>query len=290
MLLRHLVSHFLQQQAKAKFSEAMRGGASAAPKSVPRASPLLVDGLIVYPSDLDAGGVLDLTKEKQTTHCETLIEQSGVFGSRRIALVELGEGEVAGKNMACVLKLIRPLWVISIGFASGLSPTAQRGQILMASRIINEKGDARRVGLALAADQSPPPGIHWGDLLTVGHLPKTSAAKKLLAASGATAWDADSYFVAEAAAGLPTFISVRIISEAIDDELPKAIQVFRDQKSIAAKLGAAAGALFEQPSSLAAMWKMRDEAIKLSDRLGKFLVGVVEQLPRREPSTEQKKT
>ncbi len=288
MLLRHLVSHFLQQHAKAKFTEAVRGGAAPDPKSVPRPSPLVVDGLIVYPSDLDAGGVLDLTKEKQTTHCETLTEQTGVFGSRRVALVELGDGVAASKNMATALKLIRPLWVISIGFASGLSADARRGQIVMASRIINEHGDAHRAGLALAAGQSPPAGIHWGDLLTVDRLPKTSAEKKSLAASGATAWDADSYFVAEAAAAAPTFISVRIISEALGDELPKAIKIFRDQTSLAAKLGAATGALLDQPSSLAAMWKMRDEAIKLSDRLGKFLVGVVEQLPQRDPTTEQK--
>lgn len=289
MLLRHLVTHFLKQQAHAKFTEAMRNGAEPSPKSAPHAQPLLVDGLIVYPSDLDGGGAVDLLQEKQITHCEGLVEQTGLFGGRRVALVELGDGAVAGTRMDLALKLIKPLWIISMGFASGLLPEIRRGQFVMASRIRNERGNTLPAGLSLAAGQSPPPGIHWGDLLTVESLPTTPEEKKAFAASGAAAWDADSYYTATAVAGATTFISVRIVSEADGDELPKGVKVIRDQKSFAAKLGAATGALLDQPSSLATMWKMRDEAIKLSDRLGKFLLGVVEQLPRREPTNADTK-
>ena len=40
----------------------------------------------------------------------------------------------------------------------------------------------------------------------------------------------------------------------------------------------AAGAIFNRPSSVKDMWNLREEAIKASDRLAKFLEGTVEQL------------
>ena len=58
-------------------------------------------------------------------------------------------------------------------------------------------------------------------------------------------------------------------------------QFVQKQKTFAAKLGAVTGALLDQPGSVQKLWKMRDDAIKLSDRLAKFTQGVVEQLPQR---------
>src|SRR5690349_15881300 len=96
MLLRHLVTQFLQQQAKAKFAEALREG--VAPKSPPDSKtprhdvPLLLDGLIFYPSELDGGGLIDLLKDKQTSYCESFTERIGSLGPRRVALIETGDG------------------------------------------------------------------------------------------------------------------------------------------------------------------------------------------------------
>lgn len=296
MLLRHLVTQFLQQQAHAKFAEAMRKGPTADAKSpsktnaAPHATPLLVDGLILYPSEVDAGGVLDQTKEKQVTYCESFKEQLGVFGPCRVALLEVGDGPKAGIVTAEALKLIRPLWVISLGFASGLAPNVRRGQIVMASRIVNEQGTALRAGIPVAAGEPPQPGLHQGDLLTVNRIPESAKEKQTLAGSGAIAWDMDSHHVAAAVGANSLLISVRIISEAIDDQLPQALKAYREQKSLAGKLGAVTGALLDQPSSIQKMWKLQDDAIKLSDRLAKFLLGVVEQLPRREANTNKSKT
>jgi adenosylhomocysteine nucleosidase len=289
MLLRHLVSQFLQSQAQAAFSDAMQK--KSAPREgqpAPHATPLFVDGLLLYPSELDGGGILDLTHEKQVNYCELFTERLGVFAGRSVALIEVGEGAKAREATEAALKLIRPMWVISFGFASGLTAEARRGQIVMATRVINERGDSHRAGLTLAAGQLPPPGIHWGDLFTVDKLPESTEQKRSLAKLGAVAWDSDSYFIASAASAEPTFISVRVISEGIDDELPKAVKVFREQKTLAGKLGAATGALLDQPASLQKMWKLRDDAIKLSDRLARFLVGVVEQLPNRAPERDSK--
>jgi adenosylhomocysteine nucleosidase len=74
------------------------------------------------------------------------------------------------------------------------------------------------------------------------------------------------------------FLSVRVISDAVDDELPPEIEKLMASKSFARQLGAAAGAIFKRPSSIKDMWKLREDAVRLSDRLATFLSGVVEQL------------
>ena len=79
--------------------------------------------------------------------------------------------------------------------------------------------------------------------------------------------------------GRGALLPVRIITEAVDDQLPIEIEVLLEQKSLAAKLGAATGALFRRPSSVKDMWKVKEDALKASDRLARFLVDVVGQLP-----------
>ena len=73
-------------------------------------------------------------------------------------------------------------------------------------------------------------------------------------------------------------ISVRLITEALDDELPPEIENLLAQKTIAAKIGATAGALLSRFSAAKDLWQLREDALKGSDRLAKFLRGVLAQL------------
>ena len=72
--------------------------------------------------------------------------------------------------------------------------------------------------------------------------------------------------------------ALRIISDALDDELPKEVERLLAQKTIAGKLGAAAKAVFQRPGSALDFIKLQDDALKASDRLAKFLTGLVVQL------------
>ena len=90
----------------------------------------------------------------------------------------------------------------------------------------------------------------------------------------------ETFAVAKAcAAAGRRLLSVRIISDAVDDELPPEIEHLLHQKTLAGKLGAAAGAVLNRFSAAKDLWQLREDALKASDRLAKFLVGVVEQLP-----------
>jgi adenosylhomocysteine nucleosidase len=92
--------------------------------------------------------------------------------------------------------------------------------------------------------------------------------------------DMETFAVVEACQQAKTIcMSVRVVSDGLEDELPREIEQLLGQTTLAAKLGAAAGAIFQRPSSVKDMWKLKEDAIKASDRLARFLTGVIAQLP-----------
>jgi nucleoside phosphorylase len=151
----------------------------------------------------------------------------------------------------------------------------------MADSVANESREQFSVGIKLEPQVlAATKGLHVGRLLSVDRLIRQPAERRILHEEhDALACDMETISVARACQELNTrLLSVRIISDAVDDELPPEIEHLLSQKSIAGKLGAAAGAVFQRPSAAKDLWKLREDALKASDRLGKFLRGVLGQL------------
>jgi adenosylhomocysteine nucleosidase len=66
-------------------------------------------------------------------------------------------------------------------------------------------------------------------------------------------------------------LSVRIITDGVDDELPVEIDHLAKQTSLAGKLGAVTGAVFRRPSSMKDLYRLKETALLSSDRLAEFL-------------------
>jgi adenosylhomocysteine nucleosidase len=122
--------------------------------------------------------------------------------------------------------------------------------------------------------------LHVGRLLTVDRLIRhPDERRKLHADHAALACDMETFAVAQACRDAGTrLLSVRIISDAIDDELPREIEHLLSQTTLAGKIGAAAGAVMHRWGAAKDLWNLREDALKASDRLAKFLRGVVTQL------------
>ena len=290
-MLRWIVNNWVRKMTRDKVYESVaqaardslnpRGQSEAEADNPPaEAAPCRI--LVVFAMGVEAGGMVDLLQNVVTTQGPTFLEHCGFLGKQRVALIETGIGRnLAASATADAVSVHQPEWIISAGFAGALSPILKRGHILMASHLVDLRGHKLGVGLQMDSESlATNPGLHIGRLLTVDELVRTPAEKRQLAEQhDAVACDMETTAVGEVCSREKVrFLSVRIISDAVDDELPKEIGRLLDQTSLAAKFGAATGAILGRPASIKDMWKLRAEAIRASDRLGRFLVGIVEKL------------
>ena len=96
--------------------------------------------------------------------------------------------------------------------------------------------------------------------------------KSLFQHYGALAVDMETYAVAEVCRRRNVaFSSIRVINDTADELLPKDVNHLLVQKTHAARLGAALGAVFRRSASIKDMYQLKENALIASGRLAKFL-------------------
>jgi adenosylhomocysteine nucleosidase len=294
MMWRHLVQQWIQQSAQQKMlgmvAEAQRAAQYrfADPEvQAAFAREQRCEIAVLFALGVEAGGTVDLLQNAVSMRCPNFVEHAGELGGRRVALVETGTGRQAAAAAAeDVIALHRPGWIISAGFAGGLRAGLRHGHIVMVDVVLDTAQRQFSLGLHIGLEAlKSSPALHVGPLLTVDRLARTVAEKRQLSEScSALACDMETLAVVEICQREKVrCLAIRIITDTLEEEIPKEVERLLDQKSLAARLGAATGALLNRPSSLKDMWQLKEEALKASDRLGRFLVGVIGQLDPRLP-------
>lgn len=304
MLLRWLVNQYLRDTAEGKLREVVTGivperneqaterpprqdirAASAANNSEQTPPPdfLPCHAAFIFALGIESGGLVDLLANSETSKHGHGIERAGKLAGREVAIIESGVGQKAAARATTeAIKFYQSKWVISAGFAGGLDEKLRRGHIVMADDVMNAAGDRIPIDLQLDRESiAATKGLHVGRLVTIDSILRDPAERRRLAEKhGAIACDMETYAVAAACheQNVP-FLAIRIVSDAVDDELPPEIELLLKQKSLAGKLGAAAGAVLKRFSAAKDLWKLREDALKASDRLAKFLVGTINELP-----------
>jgi len=296
MLLRTLVHQFVRKAAEEKLreelarrgmhpeKEADKADSDDSKKDDARESPQLpaCDIALVFAMGIESGSTVDLLKKSVTTRCHSFMEHAGQIGQRDVIIADTGAGcERSRQATADLLKIFKPKWVVSAGFAGALREDLRRGNVVMPDRIADVDGNE------LGVDFQVPPsvlretkGLHVGRLLTIDHLIDSPEEKEELGSKhDAIACDMETFAVAEACKEANVrFVSVRVISDALNDRLPPELGTMVKQHSLAGKLGAATGAIFKRPSSVKDMWELKATASKASQTLANFLAGVIPQL------------
>jgi len=305
VLLRWLVNQYLQDAVQGKgreiLGEVLRGttagpnlssgdskSAGDDPAPGPRTPnsqlPLLpCQVAFIFALGIESGGLVDLLQGAETSRHKHGVERAGKLAGREVVIVESGVGaRAAARATAEAIRFYEPRWVVSAGFAGGLTDMVRRGHIVMADEVANVSGHRLPVGLRLDAQWlAATKGLHAGRLLTVDSIiRKPEERRRLAAAHDAIACDMETFGVTQACQEHGTrLISVRIISDAVDDELPPEIEHLLGQKTLASQVGAAAGAVLKRFSAAKDLWQLREDALKASDRLAKFLANLLTQLP-----------
>ena len=303
MLLRWLVNNYLREAAEGKVRDVVAGVMNPSAPAPPgersegrRERPALEEGeageqpapellpcdaVFVFGSGMEAGGLVDLLKGSERSKHAHGIEHAGKLAGREVVVIESGEGaKASARAVTEAIKFYQPAWVISAGFAAALDGNFKRGHIVLADEVQNEQGEKLAVGLKVDP-QSLAKGVSIGRLLSVSEVVRHPADRRRLAEQhAAIACDMETFAIAQACQQHNVrLLAVRIITDALDDELPPEIAHLLKQKTIAAKIGATAGALLNRFSAAQDLWQLREDALKASDRLAKFLQATLSQLP-----------
>ena len=287
MVWQAMLRSWLQQQAKSAMYAAAAGAASqrAAGQegaTEPGAAPAKCDVGLVFALGIEQGGLEDLLGGVVTTQGTDFVARQGTLKGRNVVLIEAGVGPLAAaRGTQALLAGHRPQWVISAGFSGALDPRLKRGDIIMADSIADGEGRRLSIDFKISPEAvAATPGLHVGRLLTVDRIVRSPEEKRELGQQHeCLAVDMESWAVGEVCRQAKTrFMAVRIVSDSLDDALPADIERLARQKTRAARLGAAAGAIFRRPASLKDMLRLKEDALVASDKLAKFLSGVIVQL------------
>jgi adenosylhomocysteine nucleosidase len=297
MMLRWFVQNLIRQTAREGLASVMAGGPgresaatesaateSAASEAVADQPPPLppCDVAVLMGTDIEAEGLFSRLARRVTTRCASFVEHAGLLGERSAIVAETGTAERdVARATEDVIQLHRPPWIVSAGFAGSLSPAVDRGHFLMADHVVDLQGRRLSVGLGMDSQTlQARRGLHVGRLLTVDRLLRGPEEKAELGRRHeALACDMETMVIAEICRQHKVrFLAVRVITEGLDERLPVELERMFAQKTIAGKLGAATGAILRRPGAVKDWWKFQQEALQASQRLAKFLRGIVAQL------------
>ena len=284
-MLRSLVQIWLQNAAKTKardvLAQAAKEQLASAAAPPPAEEPKTCHFGVVFAMGIESGCFEDLLQGVLTIRGSGFTLREGGLRGRRVVVILSGPGR---KNAARATEVLidghRPARVVSAGFAGGLSSQLKRNDILIADRLLDTSGGADIPVCAVDGDQHDrqeclsSPGVHRGPLLTADHVVRLPEERKsLFQRYGALAVDMETFAVAEVCRRRQVaFSSIRVINDLADERLPHDVEHLLTQKTGAARLGAALGAVWQRPASFKDMYQLRENALIASGRLAQFLV------------------
>lgn len=171
----------------------------------------------------------------------------------------------ARRAMQAALARIRPRLVLSCGFAGGLNPELQSGDVLFQS----EKSDELDAALEKA-------GARRGRFYCASGIASTASQKRALREqTGADAVEMESEAIREVSRslGLPC-VTIRAISDAADEDLPLDFNLLLDANQNL-RLGKLAAALALSPGKIPGLLRLRRSTRQAARRLAGVLARII---------------
>jgi nucleoside phosphorylase len=246
-----------------------------------------VDVGVVGSTKRELVGILDkMGVPKTTKGGDSLTFYAGSWLGLRIAAVEAGVGAAqTRKGAEALIQAFRPIRVVSIGFATGLTPTLKSGALVVPSRFFRANGSALDWGTAVgeeetaesaASGRGASPFERWASgALQSGKrtLVEPSEKRSLGEATGAAIYDRGTWPTAEVcvARDVP-FLPLRVVLDACDEVAPRDVRnVVSDSQSAARLLGAFFGAVSKRPGAALDLYKAKERALVAADKLASAL-------------------
>jgi adenosylhomocysteine nucleosidase len=252
---------------------------SPIPRAIARKNPRRCDLAVVMSSSLESGCFEDRLSCPLTVRGDGFLIRQGALQGRPVAIAIAGPKPRQATRAAEALAFGHsPRLLVAAGFASGLSDRLHRGDLVVADSILGVTRELLQLNRTVDRNLlSGTPRLHVGRLLTFEHPVDRPAEKRSLGTEhAALAADGQSLVVAKVCRGenIP-FLAVRVVLDAVDDELPPEIRRLTSRKTAAQRIGAVAGSLVRRPSSIKDLWNVYETSLAASQTLATFLEAVV---------------
>ena len=244
--------------------------------------PLPCDIAVAFALAEEAGGLVDRLTGVNSVKASGFIVRTGMLDRVDVCVVETGVGgKLARRAVPAVLRAHKPKWLISAGFAGGLTDEVRRGELVLPYSIVAE--DQPEIVLDHQTTIAALPTktkLHRGRLLSVDKIVRLPDDKRELGKRcQALAVDMETYAIALATQKYATsLLAVRVISDQVTDEISADIAHIGQQTTRVGRIGAAFGSLVRRPSSVKDMFRLREQALIASDSLADFLVAAIQLL------------
>jgi len=235
---------------------------------------------IVAALPIEVGDLIDRLQRIRKYHSATVPMIEGEYAGRIVVVAIGGVGRAAARRATDLLVAgHQPRWLVSAGFAGALNPTFARNDLVLAHEVIDPEG--HRFPVVIPPALGDGQGHLHGRLLTVDRIILEPEQKQELRRGfEADLVDMESSAVAALCSQkMVRFLSVRVISDDAGTALPREVATLLSHTG-SYRVGAAIRALWQRPASLKDFWMMHERALESSDRLAKFLVRCLDELPR----------
>ncbi len=243
-----------------------------------------VDVGFVFAMPMEAAGIVDRLKQKKTTRGDGRVFHAGIFAGRRVVVVESGVGqEKAAAATEALIGVFAPKRILSAGYAGGLLKRLKQFTVCI-PEVLVRSSDGRRLDLSHPVPQHFAEDGHSVEnklaLLTVDRVIATPTEKNTLGqTTGAELVDMETFAVAEVCRrhAVP-FLSIRIILDAAEEELPKDVQrILKHAETGGARLvGSLLGSLVARPKAMLDLLSLKQRALNATDRLAKHIEAELE--------------
>ncbi|MCC6123793.1 MAG: hypothetical protein IT426_02435 [Pirellulales bacterium] len=230
----------------------------------------------IFALGIESGFLEDSLRGIVTIRGEGFKAKEGGLNGRRVVVFLSGAGRTnAAKAAETLIDGHKPQFVLSAGFAGGLSPQLKRRDLVLANEVTLASGESIAIS-PLPANLRSAPGAGTaivGKLLTSDRVIRLADEKKVLfEQTGAVAVDMETFAVAEVCRRrkIP-LLAVRIIHDPADESLPPDIEMLLRQKTGAARLGAAVGVLWKRPSRIKDFWALKENSLVAAKKLAEFI-------------------
>jgi adenosylhomocysteine nucleosidase len=242
-------------------------------------APVPADVGIVAALPMEMGYLVDRLRRVRKYHAASMPVIEGELDGKIVAVAIGGMGRDAARRAAAILlDGHRPAWILSAGFAGALNPALARNELALPTEVVDPAGAC----ISIAQPEALGGGVCHvkGRLLTVDRVILDAAEKKdLHRTTGADLVDMESSAIAALCGQrLVRFLSVRIVSDDASTTLPPEIATIMT-KSGSYRIGAALRAVWNRPSSIKDFWTLHEQALESADRLARFVVRCLAELP-----------